>query len=92
MGVQAGCRDIISTQTALVTGGARFAGHLAAILGEQAAVTVSDVSIPEFNTLPASINCIDADIRDQAALHEAVTSVDTVFHQATMVSVGDSIA
>lgn len=83
----------LSDQSILITGGAGFIGsHLTNTLIIDNNVTVygslttgSRTSIPEEATL------IEADIRDEQTLTQAAADVDIVFHEAALVSVGQSI-
>ena len=82
----------------LVTGGAGFIGsHLVEALVERGdAVRVLD----DFSTgrmanlgrVASKIDVIRGDIRDRATVREAANGVDTVFHQAALVSVPLSVA
>ncbi len=81
----------------LITGGAGFIGsHLAAALCKEGhAVRVMDNLSSGHRrnldgvTLAAPL--IEEDIRDEGALRAAMRGVDTVFHEAALVSVNDSI-
>lgn len=81
----------------LVTGGAGFIGsHLVhTLLGQGAEVRILD----NFSTgkrenlsgLESSLEVLEGDVRDHAALEEAVRDVDIIFHQAAFVSVPESM-
>jgi dTDP-L-rhamnose 4-epimerase len=82
----------------LVTGGAGFVGsHLVDELIRQHDVIVYDNLEPQVhgNQLPEYLNpgaeFINADIRDEARLLEAIAEVDVIFHEAAMVGVGQSM-
>jgi UDP-glucose 4-epimerase len=83
----------IPFRSALVTGGAGFIGsHLVdALLAGGCRVTVlDDLSAGSERNLPASqgaLRLVRADIRDRAAVAEAVDGCETVFHLAAVVSV-----
>lgn len=83
----------ISGQRILVTGGAGFIGsHLVDALHPSNDVRVLD----DFTTgrqeyLPDDITLIDESIRDKAAVAEAMSGVDLVYHQAAVVSVRRSV-
>jgi UDP-glucose 4-epimerase len=81
----------------LVTGGAGFIGsHIAAsLLGKDGQVRILD----DFSTgrreniagIADKVEVIEADLRDRAALAEAVRGVDVIFHEAAFVSVAQSM-
>jgi len=83
----------VQGQSILVTGGAGFIGsHLVDQLAPANEVTVLDnLSHPADYEMPASVECIKGDIRDDRVLDEAIAGVDTVFHQAAIVSVTESV-
>jgi dTDP-L-rhamnose 4-epimerase len=79
----------------LVTGGAGFIGShvVAALLAAGHDVTVADSGNPAAHQapLPASVHGVPVrrlDVRDRAAVTEALTGVDAVLHQAAMVGLG----
>lgn len=79
---------------ALVTGGAGFIGHhlAGALLARGLAVTVlDDLSMGKRANVPAAARFIEADVRDAAALRDALDGVDVVFHQAAVVSIRASV-
>jgi len=77
-------------QRVLVTGGAGFiGGALVDSLRGEADVRVLDIN-PDPNP-PSDIEVIEGDIRDPDAVTAAMDGVDTVFHQAALVSVADSV-
>ncbi|MGH7803173.1 MAG: NAD-dependent epimerase/dehydratase family protein [Candidatus Binatia bacterium] len=81
-------------QRALVTGGAGFIGqHLTrALLGRGIAVTVlDDLSVGRLENVPAGARFVRGDVRDAAALDDALDGADCVFHQAALVSVRASL-
>jgi UDP-glucose 4-epimerase len=84
----------LSGQTVLVTGGAGFVGrHLVdRLVADNTVRVLDDGSTGEPAALPDAATVIDADIRDEAALSEAMAGVDVVFHQAAVVSVTESVA
>jgi dTDP-L-rhamnose 4-epimerase len=84
----------------LVTGGAGFIGsHLVDALVEKGHdVVIYDILEPQVhqkNKIPAYLNkraeFIKSDVRDKDKLKEVVRNVDTVFHQAASVGVGQSM-
>ncbi|MGQ4556057.1 NAD-dependent epimerase/dehydratase family protein [Halobellus sp. GM3] len=82
-----------SGQTVLVTGGAGFIGsHLAAALvpGNEVRV-LDDCSTGDASRVPDGAEFIRGDVTDGETLSRAMTGVDTVFHQAAVVSVDRSI-
>jgi UDP-glucose 4-epimerase len=81
----------------LVTGGAGFIGHhlVTALLdrGDEVAV-LDDYSTGLETRLPTShsrLRLVDGDIRDRAAVDEAVAGAEVVFHQAALPSVARSV-
>jgi len=77
-------------QRVLVTGGAGFiGGALVDSLREEADVRVLDIN-PQPDP-PSDIEVIEGDIRDPDTVERAVEGVDTVFHEAALVSVADSV-
>jgi UDP-glucose 4-epimerase len=85
--------DALSGQTVLITGGAGFIGsHLAERLSSIADVRVFDnLSTGDPSQVPTSAELIEGDIRNTAKVDEVIDGVDTVFHQAGMVSVPKSV-
>jgi UDP-glucose 4-epimerase len=80
----------MATERALVTGGAGFIGHhlVHALLRRGRAVTVlDDLSVGRRENVPAAARLVEGDVRDPAALREALDGVDAVFHEAALVSV-----
>jgi UDP-glucose 4-epimerase len=78
---------------ALVTGGAGFIGsHLARALLEQGhGVTVLDnLSVGRRESVPEGARFVFGDVRDQAAVQDALAGVDTVFHLAAQVTIRGS--
>lgn len=81
----------------LVTGGAGFIGsHLVRALVEQGlAVRVADNlssgNMEHLEPVLSRIDFVELDIRDQPAVLQAVSGVDTVFHQAAIASVPRSM-
>ena len=78
---------------ALVTGGAGFIGsHLARTLLEQGrTVTVLDnLSVGKRAAVPDGVRFVHGDIRDAAAVDQALTGVDAVFHLAAQVTIRGS--
>jgi UDP-glucose 4-epimerase len=78
---------------ALVTGGAGFIGsHLTRRLLEAGRrVTVIDnLSVGRRQVVPAGARFVHGDIRDEAALRDALTGVDCVFHLAAQVTIRGS--
>ena len=86
-------RPTLSDRSVLITGGAGFIGsHIADRLVESCQVTVLDnLSSGSREYVPAEAELIKADIRDESALKDALQGVDTVFHQAALVSVTESV-
>ncbi len=82
-----------SNRSILVTGGAGFRGsHLTSALVEDNDVTVFDaLTTGDEANLPDGVTLIEGDVRDTAALEAAITDVDTVFHEAALVSVARSV-
>ena len=83
----------------LITGGAGFIGsHLVdKLVGEGKSVVVLDNFDPQVhqgkkpNYLNKNVNYIEGDIRDEGALKRALKDVDTIFHLAAKVGVGQSM-
>lgn len=76
----------------LVTGGAGFVGsHLADALVSDNEVTVLDaLTTGRRENVPDGATFLEADLRDEDAVAEAAAGADVVFHQAALVSVGES--
>lgn len=84
---------MMSWSHALVTGGAGFIGsHLArAWLAEGRRVTVLDnLSVGSRDAVPGAARFVHGDIRDEAAVVEALRDVDCVFHLAAQVTIRGS--
>lgn len=78
----------------LVTGGAGFIGHhlVRALLGRGVGVTVlDDLSMGVRENVPAAARFVEGDVRDPAAVREALDGVDAVLHEAAIVSIRASI-
>src|SRR5262245_11856255 len=78
---------------ALVTGGAGFIGsHLTrALLASGRRVTVLDnLSVGRQEAVPEGARFVHGDIRDSAAVTDALTGVDAVFHLAAQVTIRGS--
>ena len=78
---------------ALVTGGAGFIGsHLArTLLAQGRQVTVLDnLSVGTRHSVPEGARFVHGDIRDAAAVEDALTGVDAVFHLAAQVTIRGS--
>ena len=78
---------------ALVTGGAGFIGsHLTrALLGDGRRVTVIDnLSVGRRDAVPEGARFVHGDIRDEAAVADALAGVDCVFHLAAQVTIRGS--
>jgi UDP-glucose 4-epimerase len=84
---------MISWSHALVTGGAGFIGsHLTrALLAEGRRVTVLDnLSVGRREVVPDAARFVHGDIRDEAAIADALAGVDCVFHLAAQVTIRGS--
>ena len=80
----------MQAQRVLVTGGSGFiGGALVDALNAEATVRVLDTT-PRGGA-PDDVEVIEGDIRDESVLDEAMDGTDTVFHQAAVVSVEESI-
>jgi len=86
--------DELDGASVLVTGGAGFIGtHVVDALRSTADVTVlDDGSSGDLDAVPDGVACIEADVRDQAAVRAAVAEADVVVHLAAVVSVDESVA
>lgn len=85
----------MSVTRVLVTGGAGFIGHhLAhALVRRGVGVTVLDnLAMGRRENLPAAARFIEGDVRDPAAVSEALDGVDAVLHEAAIVSIRASVA
>lgn len=80
-------------RTILITGGAGFIGsHIADALHEENEVRIlDDLSAGKRDNVPADATVIEGDVRDPETVDEAMSGVDTVFHEAAMVSVEQSV-
>jgi UDP-glucose 4-epimerase len=79
---------------ALVTGGAGFIGHhlVRALLARGLEVTVlDDLSMGRRENVPERARFLEGDVRDLAAVREALRDVDAVFHEAAVVSIRASV-
>ncbi len=79
---------------ALVTGGAGFIGHhlVAALRARGHDVTVlDDLSMGKRSNVPEDVRFVEGDVRDPAAVDEALDGVSIVFHEAAIVSIRASI-
>jgi UDP-glucose 4-epimerase len=84
---------MIEWSHALVTGGAGFIGsHVTrALLAQGRRVTVLDnLSVGRRDAVPDGAQFVHGDIRDEAALGEALRGVDCVFHLAAQVTIRGS--
>ncbi len=84
---------MISWSHALVTGGAGFIGsHLTrALLAEGRRVTVLDnLSVGRREVVPDAARFVHGDVRDEAAIADALAGVDCVFHLAAQVTIRGS--
>lgn len=83
----------VTEQTIVVTGGAGFVGsHLADALVDENDVRVLDtLDTGHREQVPDAATFIEGDVRDAAALNDAMAGADLVYHQAAMVSVPGSI-
>jgi len=80
----------MQAQRVLVTGGSGFiGGALVDALNAEATVRVLDTTLS--GDAPDDVEVIEGDIRDESVLDEAMDGIDTVFHQAAVVSVEESI-
>ena len=77
-------------QRVLITGGSGFiGGALVDAFHSEATVKILDVN--PGGDVPDDVEVIEGDIRDERVLDEAMEGVDTVFHEAAIVSVEASI-
>jgi UDP-glucose 4-epimerase len=84
---------MIAWSHALVTGGAGFIGsHLTrALLADGRRVTVLDnLSVGRREVVPEGARFVHGDIRDEAAIADALSGVDCVFHLAAQVTIRGS--
>jgi UDP-glucose 4-epimerase len=84
---------MISWSHALVTGGAGFIGsHLTrALLADGRRVTVLDnLSVGRRDVVPEGARFVHGDVRDEAAIGDALAGVDCVFHLAAQVTIRGS--
>lgn len=78
----------------LITGGAGFIGHhLAhALVRRGVGVTVlDDLSMGKRANIPSAARFVQGDVRDSAAVRDALDGVDAVLHEAAIVSIRASI-
>lgn len=74
----------------VVTGGGGFiGGHLVGDLRGTNTVQILD-NDPD-RRAPADVTSIEADVRDDSAVSEALADADVVFHEAALVSVAESV-
>lgn len=80
-------------ETVLVTGGAGFVGsHLASALADACDLRViDDLSDGRRERVPEQATFVHGDVRETGALVPAADGVDTIFHQAGLVSVPESL-
>jgi UDP-glucose 4-epimerase len=79
---------------ALVTGGAGFIGRhvVRTLLGRGLEVTVlDDLSVGSADALPRGVRLVRGDVRDPAAVADALMGADYLFHLAAVVSVRASM-
>ena len=83
----------VSDRTILVTGGAGFVGsHVAdALVADNDVRILDNFSSGERANCPEGATVIEGDIRDDDALARATDGVDTIFHEAALVSVARSV-
>jgi UDP-glucose 4-epimerase len=83
----------VTDKTVLVTGGAGFVGsHIAdAHLPDNDVRILDNFTSGKRANVPSDATVVEGDIRDDAALAEAMDGVDVVFHQAAIVSVARSV-
>ena len=83
----------LSDRQVLITGGAGFVGsHIAATLAPDNDVWVLDnFSTGERSNVPAGVNVIEGNVRDETTIDAALSNVDVVYHEAAMVSVPESV-
>jgi len=84
---------MIAWSHALVTGGAGFIGsHLTrALLADGRRVTVLDnLSVGRREVVPEGARFVHGDVRDEAAIADALAGVDCVFHLAAQVTIRGS--
>ena len=88
---------ILKNKKVLVTGGAGFIGsHLAETLVNQGAEVIvldnlASGHISNLGVFRDRIDFIQGDIRDEDILSQAIRNCDTVFHQAAVVSVTQTV-
>jgi UDP-glucose 4-epimerase len=78
----------------LVTGGAGFIGHhlVRALLARGLGVTVlDDLSMGKRENVPPAARFVEGDVRDPAAVRNALEDVDAVLHEAAIVSIRASV-
>ena len=77
----------------LVTGGGGFIGsHIVdALVGANEVRVLDDFSSGTRDNLPADVEVVEGDVRDEAVLARATEGVDLVFHEAAIVSVTESV-
>lgn len=78
----------------LITGGAGFIGHhiAHALVRRGVGVTVlDDLSMGKHANVPSGARFVQGDVRDPAAVRDALDGVDAVLHEAAIVSIRASI-
>jgi UDP-glucose 4-epimerase len=83
----------VTGQTVLVTGGAGFVGsHLAdALVADNEVRILDNFSSGTTENVPADADLFFGDLRTSNLLEQATDGVDLIFHQAALVSVGQSV-
>jgi UDP-glucose 4-epimerase len=77
----------------VITGGAGFVGsHLADALADHATVRVlDDLSSGDRSRVPDGVEFVEGDVRDPEVVSEVIADAETVFHEAAVVSVPQSV-
>lgn len=87
--------DLLSISDAriLVTGGTGFIGSkiMTALASENDVHVLDNLSSGSRSNVPDEATLIEGDIRRDADLDRATEDVDLLFHQAALVSVGESV-